>query len=198
MMRRMGEPSLLCQAMAGCAAGLSQSMISCPMELVKTRAQLRSMSVISCLRQTVRSEGGVRALYRGYWATVARDAPAFAVYFSCYEYLLKFSKKSTPSTLLLLFAGGTAGAVSWLAIYPIDVIKSRIQADLTYNSMRQCVRHSLSEEGFGVFLRGVAPTLVRAFPSNATTFAVVTWTLWSYENYICGDSPTKNGENILE
>ena len=195
----MGEPTLLCQAMAGCAAGVSQSLISCPMELIKTRAQLRSTSVLSCLRNTIHTEGGVRALYRGYWATVARDAPAFAVYFSCYELLLKFSKNSNPSTLLLLFAGGTAGAASWLAIYPLDVIKSRLQADTTYKSMRHCIKHSLGEEGIGVFVRGVAPTLVRAFPSNATTFAVVTWTLWTYENYyVEGKTPTKNQENILE
>lgn len=191
---------MLWQAMAGCAAGLSQTLISCPMELIKTRAQLRSTSVMSTFRDTIRSEGGLRALYRGFWATVARDAPAFAVYFSCYEFLLKHSKKSTPSTLMLLLAGGTAGAVSWLAIYPMDVIKSRIQADTNYNSMRQCFKHSLSEEGVGVFVRGVAPTLVRAFPTNATTFAVVTWTLWSYENYWCEESAgqVKNGDNILE
>ena len=99
---------------------------------------------------------------------------------------------------MLLFAGGTAGAVSWLVIYPLDVIKSRIQAGNNYNSMRQCVKHSLSEEGVGVFVRGVAPTLVRAFPTNAATFAVVTWTLWTYESYWCDDNAAKNGENILE
>ncbi|CAG2183419.1 unnamed protein product, partial [Oppiella nova] len=180
---------------------MSQTLISCPIELIKTRAQLRAQPVMTCLRETIRKEGGLRALYRGYGATLARDAPAFAMYFACYELLLKMSvskKSDSPSTLLLLMAGGTAGAVSWLASYPLDVIKSRIQADTTYRSMRHCARHSLSQEGVNVFVRGMTPTLVRAFPTNGATFAVVTWTLWSYETYYCDDNHTKSGQNVLE
>ncbi|XP_054166327.1 mitochondrial basic amino acids transporter-like [Oppia nitens] len=216
LIKKMDEPSLLWQATAGCAAGLSQSFISCPIELIKTRAQLRSMSVMDCLRETIRKEGCMRGLYRGFGATIVRDVPAFATYFACYELLLKLAANNgrggrretttTPSTWMLLMAGGTAGAVSWLAIYPLDVIKSRIQADNhTYRSMGQCIRRSLADDGFNVFVRGVTPTLVRAFPTNATTFAVVTWTLWSYEYYYCDDERSaaaaatgKTSDNILE
>jgi len=201
MRLRPGEPTLLWQATAGSIAGISQSVITCPMELIKTRAQLTSSSVLSCFRKIIRTEGGSRALYRGLVATVARDAPAFATYFSCYELILSLTKTSSshpPSTLNLLLSGGTAGAMSWLVVYPLDVIKSRIQADTRYKSIRHCVRQSLTEEGLQVFVRGVAPTLVRAFPTNAATFAVVTWTLYTYEHYMCDDNEAKNGENILE
>lgn len=198
-MRKTSEPTLTWNAMAGCAAGVSQTLITCPMELVKTRAQLSSASLLHCFRNIIKREGGVRALYRGLWATIARDAPAFTTYFYSYELLVKLTNRSStscPSTLSLLFAGGTAGALSWLVVYPVDVIKSRIQANVRFNSMSECVRLSYSEEGMSVFMRGVGPTLVRAFPTNAVTFAVVTWTLKAYENW---DSEARhNHQNVIE
>ncbi len=197
---RTSEPTMLWHATAGSIAGISQTVITCPMELIKTRAQLTSSSVLSCFRHLIRTEGS-RGLYRGLMATIARDAPAFATYFSCFELILNLTKSSSsspPSTLHLLLSGGTAGAMSWLVIYPVDVVKSRIQADTRYNSMLQCVRQSFTEEGFGVFMRGFVPTLVRAFPTNAATFAVVTWTLYSYERYYSGQHEIQDDEDILE
>lgn len=79
----------------------------------------------------------------------------------------------------LLFSGGMSGIVSWLSTYPVDVIKSRLQADgvggvTQYNGILDCVRKSYHEEGWRVFTRGLTSTLLRAFPVNAATFATVT------------------------
>lgn len=79
----------------------------------------------------------------------------------------------------LLFSGGMSGIVSWLSTYPVDVIKSRLQADgvggvTQYKGILDCVRKSYQEEGWKVFTRGLTSTLLRAFPVNAATFATVT------------------------
>lgn len=81
------------------------------------------------------------------------------------------------TTTDLLLAGGTAGMTSWLFLYPIDVVKSRLQADLEgqYRSAWHCVETSLKRDGIMAFSRGLAPTLLRAFPVNAITFLVVEW-----------------------
>uniref|UniRef100_A0A8B9SAZ8 Uncharacterized protein n=1 Tax=Apteryx owenii TaxID=8824 RepID=A0A8B9SAZ8_APTOW len=79
----------------------------------------------------------------------------------------------------LLFSGGMSGIVSWLSTYPVDVIKSRLQADgvggiTQYNGILDCIRKSYHDEGWRVFTRGLTSTLLRAFPVNAATFATVT------------------------
>lgn len=179
---------LVWNGLAGALAGMAQSIISSPMELLKTRAQILPDSTVwKCAADILRTEGGLRGLYRGFGITLARDCPAFATYFFTYEYLLEqfsSSKKNNPSLADMLLAGGTAGTVSWLVIYPLDVIKSRIQADnCRYKSLTDCVRQTISQEGLGVLMRGCSPTLLRAFPTNGATFTVVTWILYQYESY---------------
>lgn len=182
------QENLLWNSLAGALAGMAQSIISSPMELLKTRAQiLPNNTVWKCAVNIIKTEGGFRGLYRGFGITLARDCPAFATYFCTYEYLIEMlsrSKDNTPSIFDMLMAGGTAGTLSWLVIYPLDVIKSRIQADnFRYKSLTDCVRQTISQEGFSVLMRGCSPTLLRAFPSNGATFTVVTWILYQYESY---------------
>lgn len=81
-----------------------------------------------------------------------------------------------------LMAGGIAGTFSWLISFPIDVVKSRLQADgMTgkpkYLNVRDCIRQSYHEEGLGFLARGLGSTLLRAFPTNAACFFVVSWVL---------------------
>ncbi|XP_027195633.1 mitochondrial basic amino acids transporter-like [Dermatophagoides pteronyssinus] len=189
---------LMWSGLAGLCAGMTQSIISAPMELVKTRAQLNSITEWNCMKRILRYEGGLRGLYRGFGITIARDCPAFATYFFTYEWMMgNIQKNSTtkqehPSTVDMLVAGGTAGALSWLVIYPLDVIKSRIQADNRYLSVSHCLRDTIDREGLNVLMRGCSPTLLRAFPANGATFVVVTWTLLAYEKYVNQSSSTNH------
>ena len=56
----------------------------------------------------------------------------------------------------------------WAVIYPIDMIKSRIQTDgfsaadgQKYKSTLHCVRTVWRTEGLPAFMRGLGPTLIR-------------------------------------
>lgn len=73
--------------------------------------------------------------------------------------------------------GGLAGECLWLASYPFDVIKSKMQSDgfatgMKYAGMSDCIRKTWRAEGWRGFWRGIAPTLARAMPVSAGTFAV--------------------------
>ncbi|KAL3268148.1 hypothetical protein HHI36_007276 [Cryptolaemus montrouzieri] len=168
---------------AGGAAGFFQSFICSPMELAKTRLQVSKsdLGLLKCTQNIYNTEG-LRGLYKGLNLTIAREVPSFAAYFVTYEYLTRSEKGNHVSTSRMLFAGGVSGLVAWIVIYPIDVIKTRIQLDgfdckPKYNNAFDCLKKSIAAEGYGILSRGLGPTLLRAFPTNAAIFSVVTWTM---------------------
>ncbi|CAG0889708.1 unnamed protein product [Cyprideis torosa] len=201
LLKIMPDPdSIRAQTLCGAIGGFCQAFVTAPMELAKTRMQLQdrgqgwsayiqarhkeSMShydgPLDCLRKIFRTEG-YRGLMRGLGITMVRDVPSIAMYFASYEYLIRWMSNgdaSEATTFGLLIAGGLGGVLSWSMCYPIDVIKSRIQADgiggiRKYESYWDCFKRSYQEDGFRVFTRGLSTTVVRAFPVNATTFGVI-------------------------
>ena len=192
---RLLEPSLSSHCIAGSIAGAVQSIVCCPMELAKTRVQvqtsagkreLRYSGSIDCLRKTFH-KNGIAGCYRGMTLTLIRETPSFAIYFGTFEV---FCNLLTPKgqnidcigPLSLLLAGGMSGISSWVLTYPIDVIKSRFQADKDgkerkYHSIADCVRKTYRTGGLAVFTGGLTATILRAFPTNAATLATVTLTL---------------------
>ena len=116
--------------------------------------------------------------------TLARDIPAFSIYFGSYYLCTNLSVcgsvvENDPSSLpLLMICGGTAGIMSWTFTYPQDMIKTRLQADgmghNRYQGTADCARTIYREAGVGGFFKGFNAALIRAFPTNAVTFATVT------------------------
>jgi len=85
-------------------------------------------------------------------------------------------RSDIPSWKIALF-GGLAGEALWLASYPLDVVKSRMQTDRiggnrAYKNMRDCFAKTYAKEGFVGFWGGLGPTLLRAMPVSAGTFFV--------------------------
>lgn len=172
--------SMLTVFTAGCAGGLVSSVLSSPMELIKTRLQIHGkgsqvtsekMGVLSCCRHIYETEG-LKGMSRGLVATLWRDVPATGAFFVVYECCLRFLSGATPSGVAIVFAGGTAGTITWALTYPMDVIKSRIQADGTngisrYRGVTDCIIKSIQEDGFRVLARGLGTCLLIAFPAEA-------------------------------
>ncbi|XP_068613441.1 mitochondrial basic amino acids transporter-like [Brachionichthys hirsutus] len=192
-MRLLGGDTPKNQFLAGMAAGTIQCVVCCPMELVKTRMQLLGTEKSSrklyknswdCLAHIYKEEG-LRGINRGMVTTLLREAPSFGMYFLAFDVLMRNLGCEPGDSYMvpkLLFAGGMAGIASWLSTYPVDVIKSRMQADGVggvhqYSGIADCVRQSIRKEGYMVFTKGLTSTLVRAFPVNAATFATVTLVL---------------------
>ncbi|CAK7240459.1 MAG: carrier protein ymc1 [Sporothrix thermara] len=183
---------------AGAYAGLTNSVLSGPIEHVRIRLQTQPHSLaerlysgpLDCVRKLVSEGGGVaRGLYRGQVVTLWREAQAYGVWFTTFEYLMNadaarnnMDRKQVPAYKVALY-GGLAGEALWLASYPFDVIKSKMQtdalrpADQRYKSLRDCVAQTYRAEGSRGFWRGLGPTLLRAMPVSAGTFAVVEFTM---------------------
>ncbi|KAK6636182.1 hypothetical protein RUM43_009835 [Polyplax serrata] len=170
---------------SGAVAGLVQSFICSPMELVKSRMQIQTGKVSDGLLVYLKKiwrKDGMGGVFRGLNVTFLRESLGFGVYFSSYEWLTRSESEVPVSTVHLLLAGGSSGAASWLCTYPLDVVKSRIQIDgmsgpRQYKSSLDCLVKCTRREGYRFLFRGLGPTLIRAFPTNAATWAVVTWTM---------------------
>lgn len=85
-------------------------------------------------------------------------------------------REDIPTWKVALY-GGLAGEALWIASYPFDVVKSKMQSDgfgknMRYQSMRDCFKKTWRAEGVRGFWKGIGPTLLRAMPVSAGTFAV--------------------------
>lgn len=90
----------------------------------------------------------------------------------------------------LLLAGGAAGVLGWVATFPFDVLKTRMQArlPLLHDARAQqqaestwgVARAMYAESGSRVFWRGLAPTLVRAVPVNMAVFGTFESIVWAF------------------
>ncbi|KAI2603418.1 mitochondrial carrier [Hypoxylon fragiforme] len=182
---------------AGAFAGVANSVISGPIEHVRIRLQTQPHGAgrlysgpLDCVRQLTTRGGGVfRGLYRGEAVTIWREAFAYGTWFLAFEYLMnadaarnKIRRQDVPSYKVALY-GGLAGEALWLASYPFDVVKSKMQTDglsgkdVRYKTMRDCFAQTWRAEGARGFWKGIAPTLLRAMPVSAGTFAVVEATM---------------------
>lgn len=117
-------------------------------------------------------EGGLRSVFKGSVATLARDGPGSALYFATYEYLklLLTPEGSSMSLGAITFAGGMAGVAMWVPVFPIDTIKSNLQSSTTSQSIGEITKSIYRSGGIKAFFPGIGPALARSFPANAATF----------------------------
>lgn len=181
--RRFGnEESLSSVFIAGTGAGVFQTIALAPIDNVKIRLQVQTdhkiyRGPLHCLT-TLYRQFGIRGVYKGMVPTLWRDSWSYGVYFAAYEEATKRIKGSavSASPLQMFISGGFAGIVSWLLIYPVDVVKSRIQEDSIshpkYNGMIDCFQKSVKNDGYRVLLRGLSPTLLRTFIVSGANFLV--------------------------
>uniref|UniRef100_A0A5B6YJD3 Mitochondrial arginine transporter BAC2 n=1 Tax=Davidia involucrata TaxID=16924 RepID=A0A5B6YJD3_DAVIN len=184
-------PSYRGVALGGIGTGAIQSLMLTPVELVKIRLQLQTQKhetpqqadyhkgPISVARSIFRAEG-LRGMYRGLTITVMRDAPSHGFYFFTYEYVREqlhpgCRTSGQESFRTMLVAGGLAGVASWMCCYPLDVVKTRLQAQSQaspskYNGIVDCFSKSIKAEGYSVLWRGLGTALARAFVVNGAIF----------------------------
>ncbi|KAI8916694.1 mitochondrial carrier domain-containing protein [Powellomyces hirtus] len=175
---------------AGAASGIANSVLSGPIEHVRTRLQVQSRGAAAAggysgpldFARKVASAYGVSALYKGQCVTLVREFVGYGSYFSTYEWLMQRAmieegKKRNEIELWKQCAyGATAGYALWLSVYPIDVVKSKLQTDgfeketRQYRGMVDCARKTLAQEGMKGLYRGFWACMARAAPVNAATF----------------------------
>ena len=194
------------QFVAGAGAGFAVSFLATPTELIKCRLQAQGAGAATATataaateagaaaatvtaavkyggpmdvaKQVLRSEGGVRGLYKGLFPTFAREVPGNATMFGVYEAIKQYMAGGTDTSGLgrgsLMLAGGLAGGAFWASVYPTDVVKSVIQIDdyknPKYSGSIDAFKKILKSEGIGGLYKGFGPAMGRSVPANAACF----------------------------
>lgn len=180
---------------AGAFAGIANTVLSSPIEHIRIRLQTQPHGAnrlyngpIDCVRKISAHQGVLGGVYRGTAVTLLREAQAYGVWFTTFEYLMNadaarnhIAREAIPTWKIALY-GGLAGEMLWISSYPFDVIKSKMQSDgfganQKYASMRDCFQKVWRAEGLRGFWKGIGPTLLRAMPVSAGTFATVEVTM---------------------
>lgn len=169
---------------AGSLSGVMTALVVTPGDRIKCLLQVQEREAAAARFKgpfdcgfKLLKEGGIRNIYRGACATLLRDCPARATYFTTYETTKKALSKRTGNTGFsppeTMFAGAFAGILTWLVALPMDVMKSRLQTapeGLYTKGVRQIFPLILKEEGIRGFYRGLVPVMFRAIPGNAACF----------------------------
>lgn len=167
--------------LSGMCGAFVSNFIVVPFELVKIQLQVqetRRLSNFHCIRNIIQSKGFL-GLYQGYLATLIRDLPSIGIWLSSYQGYKRVLGHHDSSWNHFI-SGGLAGATCWMAIYPFDVIKSKLQSLPPYpergwnqyEGILDCVQKTYKNHGIRGFTKGMGACLSRGVPVNAFTFLI--------------------------
>lgn len=178
----MSQRDTLVHLFAGGCGGTVGAILTCPLEVVKTRLQSSSVTICISLSTVngasmarmsppgplhylrfILEKEGPRSLFRGLGPNLIGVAPSRAIYFAAYS----SSKErlngvlEANSTQLHMASAGIAGFTAITATNPIWMIKTRLQLDARKRGERrmntyECIRHVYRMDGVRGFYRGMS------------------------------------------
>ena len=164
--------------MGGVSAGVSKTIAS-PIEVIKMRIQNQSemlkkgtldkpyKGIADCLNR-IKSQEGVKALWKGNFTNVLRYFPTQALNFAFKDKIKRQFKKNKNDSALTKFrknvtAGGLAGAFSLTFVYSLDYARTRLTNDnksaktggkKQFNGLIDVYRKTLAADGVSGLYRG--------------------------------------------
>ncbi|KAL8370820.1 hypothetical protein RB595_000930 [Gaeumannomyces hyphopodioides] len=204
LLRRVGDetgrrlPPAAESFVGGAAAGVAATAATYPLDLLRTRfAAQGNDRVYSSLRRAVADiwrDEGPRGFFRGLAPAVGQTLPFMGIFFAVYESLrAPLSDAKLPPFLWggqLALASVAASAVAKTAVFPLDLVRRRIQVQGPTRSRyvhrnipeyRRGALHTVSvilrAEGVRGLYRGLTVSLLKAAPASAVT-------MWTYERVL--------------
>jgi len=142
--------------------------LPCPDHPVRFRGTLHALSFV------VRHEGFF-SLYNGLQPTLWMAVPAQTVYFAVYDvwkdHLTSLGYSST--VLAPLLAGSGARVLAATVVAPLELLRTKAQAEVNPPSMLRMAARELQAAGPLSFWRGLSPTLLRDVPFSAIYWVTV-------------------------
>ncbi|RWV98957.1 hypothetical protein BHE74_00010115 [Ensete ventricosum] len=160
---------------AGGVAGATSRTVTAPLDRLKVVLQVRTTQahIMPAIKDIWR-EGRFLGFFRGNGLNVMKVAPESAIKFYTFETLKDFivtakgEEKSDIGASGRLIAGGLAGAVAQTAIYPLDLVKTRLQTYACEGgkvpNLATLTKDIWVHEGPRAFYRGLIPSLLGIIP----------------------------------
>ncbi|CAA7404949.1 unnamed protein product [Spirodela intermedia] len=170
----------------GLAGAVAQTAIY-PIDLIKTRLQTHPSEAgraphLGKLSRDIWLQEGPRAFYRGLIPSLLGIVPYAGIDLAAYETLKDLSRtyileNSEPGPLVQLGCGTISGALGATCVYPLQVIRTRMQAQPTnaeaaYTGMGDVFWRTYRKEGFRGFYKGIFPNLLKVVPAASITYLV--------------------------
>ncbi|KNC48213.1 calcium-binding carrier protein SCaMC-3 [Thecamonas trahens ATCC 50062] len=190
-----GEPWPAWRALAGATAGVTATVVTFPLDVVRTHMSVQTISrsgtlhtgaydvtVAASVRRLV-AEGGVSSLYRGLLPTLGSIAPFMAVQMASYDMLKARAPAYLPESIhgladsipFFLGCGVVAGMVAQAVTHPVDLIRRRLQLGtdaFQYSSTANAVTSIVRSDGIRGLFRGLGPAAVKVAPAVASGLVV--------------------------
>lgn len=163
---------------AGGVAGAVSRTCTAPLDRIKVFLQVQQTKAsISDSFKYMHREGGITSFWRGNGINVLKIAPESALKFAAYEQIKQMIRKNEnqPMTIYERFsAGACAGGISQTAIYPLEVLKTRMALRVTgqYKSIADAALKIYANEGIKSFYRGYIPNMLGIIPYAGIDLAV--------------------------
>ncbi|XP_055535266.1 mitochondrial thiamine pyrophosphate carrier-like [Wyeomyia smithii] len=179
----------------GACSGSFAAFLIMPLDVIRTRLVSQDpgkgyRNTFQAVKMIYQIEG-VRGLYRGLGPAMLQIAPLTGGQFMFYNLFGTFVKRleHLPENAVLppteLFVcGGLAGLCTKLLVYPLDLVKKRLQIQgfarnrqtfgqhFIANHMLQCLYEVAQYEGLRGFYKGLSPSLLKAGFTSAFYFAI--------------------------
>jgi len=177
----------------GSLSGIFSNIVSHPVDTLRTRFAVQKepkmyKTSFEAARHMAANEG-YTSFFKGLTPSLIQVAPYAGMQFASYTFFLGLLKKSNfaDSAVLHASCGAAAGLISKATVYPMDVIKKRLQVQgfgkatvsevVHYRNFRHCARLILKTEGIRGFYKGWT---IAALKSALTTGLV----FMTYEYFV--------------
>ena len=183
------ESSLWKGIISGSYAGLVNTIVVTPVELVKIKMQVQSNDCsigqpikykngFDCVRLTIKEEG-IKGLFKGGVTTIYREIPGYATQFASFELskaLFREILGQDELPVICIFISGVIGGFNcWFWSYPQDVVKTKLQSGHTVvkgwdGGFVYLCKEIWRTEGWRGFWKGFSACTLRATIPNGFGF----------------------------
>ncbi|KAK4053011.1 hypothetical protein OIV83_001744 [Microbotryomycetes sp. JL201] len=194
--------------LGGAASGLLLSCGTSAFEYTKIKLQLEYIIAMKKgvpfePKGTVRGfldlyqAGGIRGLYTGFRLHALRDTLGTGLYFCFYDSAQHMISQNPdlplPSVVTTFSSGSFAGICSWACIYPLDLVKAKVQRNALANSPYETPWHifkRLSEGGVRKLYRGLGVSATRSLFTHGL--------MWTVLEFVRSEITLKTGHSLAE
>ncbi|KAK2446023.1 adenine nucleotide transporter BT1, chloroplastic/mitochondrial [Trifolium repens] len=179
-----GEQSKLpvpASLIAGACAGVSSTICTYPLELLKTRLTIQRgvyNGLVDAFVKIIKEEGPAE-LYRGLTPSLIGVIPYSATNYFAYDTLRKayrkIFKQEKIGNIETLLIGSAAGAISSTATFPLEVARKHMQVGAlsgrqVYKNVVHALVSILEQEGIQGLYRGLGPSCMKLVPAAGISF----------------------------